>query len=119
MSGVSSFSTGSKSERSELVPGEIAMAYLLTMPTAFEWQLRRLGLDEQTCVKSKEMKEWCECNKDRHYIPEWLLERWGMSVDTGRDEAKSPGPLNRLETYPARPPSGKWGWSCTTHKGAE
>jgi len=97
------------------------MAYLLTMPTAFEWQLRRLGLNEQTCLKSKELKEWCECNKDRHYIPEWLLKRWGMSIDIGLDEAKPHGPDNRpeLEKYPARPPSGKWRGSCTTHKGPE
>jgi hypothetical protein len=44
-----------------------------TMPTAFESQIRRLGLNEQTCVASKELREWCERNKDLCYIPEWLL----------------------------------------------
>jgi len=30
------------------------------VPTAFEEQLQRLGLDEQTCVTSEKLKEWCE-----------------------------------------------------------
>ncbi len=50
-------------------------------PTGFEAEVRRLGLDEQTCEGSRELKKWCERNKDRCYIPEWLLKRWGMSVD--------------------------------------
>src|SRR5580700_6868015 len=24
---------------------------------------------------------WCESNKNRYYIPEWLLKRWGIFVD--------------------------------------
>ncbi len=50
-------------------------------PTEFEGQVRRLGLDEHTCAASRELKRWCECNKDRYYIPEWLLKQWAMSVD--------------------------------------
>src|ERR1700674_1144008 len=50
-------------------------------PTGFEQQVQRLGLNEQTCAASRELKQWCERNKDSHYIPEWLLKRWGMSVD--------------------------------------
>jgi hypothetical protein len=50
-------------------------------PTDFEKEVRRLGLDEHTCEGSRELKKWCERNKDRCYIPEWLLKRWGMSVD--------------------------------------
>jgi hypothetical protein len=57
------------------------MAYLSTLPTAFEQQVRKLGLDERTCVASKVLRLWCEENKDRYYIPEWLLERWGMTVN--------------------------------------
>jgi len=30
---------------------------------------------------TRELKQWCERNKDRCYIPEWLLKRWGMFVD--------------------------------------
>jgi hypothetical protein len=57
------------------------MAYLSTLPTAFERQVRKLGLDERTCVASKVLRLWCEENKDRSYIPEWLLARWGMTVN--------------------------------------
>jgi len=52
----------------------------LTMPTVFEQQVRRLGLNKQTCAASEELRQWCECNKEQYYIPEWLLEQWGMSV---------------------------------------
>jgi hypothetical protein len=58
------------------------MAYQLTMPTAFEEQLRKLGLDERTCVASQALRLWCERNKNWRYIPEWLLARWGMVVNT-------------------------------------
>jgi hypothetical protein len=49
--------------------------------TGFEDELRRLGLNEQSCAESLKLKHWCERNKDRCYIPEWLLKRWGMTVD--------------------------------------
>jgi hypothetical protein len=50
--------------------------------TGFEEQVLKLGLNEQTCEASRELKDWCERNKDRCYIPEWLLKRWGMRVDS-------------------------------------
>lgn len=50
--------------------------------TGFEKELRRLGLNERTCAASRELKAWCERNKDRCYIPEWLLKEWGMSADS-------------------------------------
>ena len=49
--------------------------------TAFEEQVEKLGLNEQTCVASEELRRWCERNKDRCYIPEWLLKQWGIPVD--------------------------------------
>jgi hypothetical protein len=24
---------------------------------------------------------WCERNRNRVYVPEWLLEEWGIAVD--------------------------------------
>jgi hypothetical protein len=51
------------------------------MPTAFEEQIRKLGLNEQSCGSSLELHEWCQRNKDRHYIPEWLLKHWQIVVD--------------------------------------
>ena len=51
------------------------------LATAFEEQVRKFGLNETTCATSEELRQWCERNKDRCYIPEWLLERWGVSVE--------------------------------------
>ena len=59
------------------------MPYRSTLPTAFEMLVRRLGLDEQTCVSSRALRLWCEENKDHYYVPEWLLTRWGMRVEPG------------------------------------
>ena len=50
-------------------------------PTGFEDEVRRLGLDEQTCAESLKLKRWCELNKNRCYIPESLLKQWGILVD--------------------------------------
>jgi hypothetical protein len=27
------------------------------------------------------LRRWCEHNRDRYYVPEWLLKKRGMSVD--------------------------------------
>jgi hypothetical protein len=51
------------------------------VPTAFDEQVRRLGLNDQTCATSEALRRWCEHNKDHCYIPEWLLKEWGISVD--------------------------------------
>jgi hypothetical protein len=51
------------------------------VPTGFEGEVRRLELDEQSYETSSALKQWCERNKNRCYIPEWLLKRWRMSVD--------------------------------------
>jgi hypothetical protein len=51
------------------------------IPTAFEEQVQKLGLNEQTCMTSEKLRQWCQSNKDRCYIPEWLLKKWRMSVD--------------------------------------
>jgi hypothetical protein len=51
------------------------------VPTAFEEEVQRLGLNKQTCATSEKLKQWCERNKDRCYIPESLLKRWGIQVD--------------------------------------
>ena len=46
-----------------------------------EKQVQKLGLNDQTCAMSDKLKQWCERNKDRCYIPEWLLKRLRISVD--------------------------------------
>jgi len=30
---------------------------------------------------SRALRLWCEKNRNRVYVPEWLLEEWGIDVD--------------------------------------
>jgi hypothetical protein len=32
-------------------------------------------------ASSAELRAWCEQNRNRLYVPEWLLEEWGITVD--------------------------------------
>ena len=48
------------------------MANHPAIATAFEAEVR---------TSSTKLRLWCERNKNQHYIHEWLLERWGISVD--------------------------------------
>jgi hypothetical protein len=57
------------------------MNYRSTLPTAFEEQVQKLGLNERTCGASTQLREWCERNKEHCYIPEWLLKQWRISVE--------------------------------------
>ena len=58
------------------------MEHPAVIPTAFEAQIQKLGLStKQKCIASKELRLWCEDHKEQCYIPEWLLEEWGLSVD--------------------------------------
>ena len=50
--------------------------------TEFEIEMRRLGLTTQTCASSMELRRWCELNRNRCFIPEWLLKFWGIVVDS-------------------------------------
>jgi len=49
--------------------------------TEFEMQVRQLQLTIESYVFSAELRDWCELNRNRCYIPEWLLEAWDMSVN--------------------------------------
>jgi hypothetical protein len=49
--------------------------------TAFELQVRQLQLTMEMYASSAALRIWCEQNKNRCYIPEWLLAEWRMSVN--------------------------------------
>jgi hypothetical protein len=49
--------------------------------TEFELQVRQLQLTARMYSSSAELHTWCERNRNRLYIPEWLLEEWGITVD--------------------------------------
>jgi hypothetical protein len=50
-------------------------------PTEFELQARELGLTPERYASSVELRRWCERNKNHHYIPEWLLKAWNITVN--------------------------------------
>jgi hypothetical protein len=54
---------------------------LRALPTEFEILVKRLGLAKLEYVSSPDLKRWCEHNRNRVYIPEWLLEAWGIQVE--------------------------------------
>ena len=49
--------------------------------TEFELQARRLHLAPGAYASSRALREWGEENRNRVYVPEWLLEEWGIAVD--------------------------------------
>lgn len=51
------------------------------LATEFERQVSRLRLTAEMYISSAALHAWCEQNKDRCYIPEWLLAKWHMSTD--------------------------------------
>ncbi len=50
--------------------------------TEFEKQLQKLRLTHDECASSDKLRQWCDENKDRCYIPEWLLKIWRISSDS-------------------------------------
>lgn len=57
------------------------------LATEFEMQVRQLRLTEETYVLSAELYSWCERNKNRFYVPEWLLDAWAIPVDPNLSDA--------------------------------
>jgi hypothetical protein len=49
--------------------------------TEFERQVEQLGLAKAQYTNSVQLKLWCARNRNRVYIPEWLLAEWGMTVE--------------------------------------
>jgi len=63
------------------------MRYAPILATEFEEQVRQLRLTPEMYAFSQELKLWCERNRNRIYIPEWLLDEWGISVDPNFSDA--------------------------------
>lgn len=57
------------------------------LPTEFELQARYLHLTARMYSTSFELRAWCERNRNRCYVPEWLLEEWGITVDPNSSAA--------------------------------
>jgi len=54
---------------------------VLRHPTEFDMQVRRLALTRDMLVHSTELRRWCAQNRNRCYIPEWLLDAWNLAVE--------------------------------------
>jgi hypothetical protein len=70
------------------------IAPLLALPTEFEMRVRQLQLTTETYTFSRELRAWCEQNRNRVYIPEWLLEEWGINVDLNFGAVARPNHAN-------------------------
>ena len=51
------------------------------LATEFELQVTQLQLTAEMYTSSRELRTWCDRNRNRVYIPEWLLEKWDITVD--------------------------------------
>ena len=51
--------------------------------TEFETEVARLGLTRSEYSASLALKRWCAHNRNRVYVPEWLLTEWEMHVEIG------------------------------------
>jgi len=49
--------------------------------TEFEMKVRQLELTPESYVSSAKLRTWCERNRDRCYIPEWLLKAWNIAAE--------------------------------------
>jgi hypothetical protein len=61
--------------------GQPQTAPLAAMPTEFELHTKSLRLTEKQYANSNELRAWCKQNKNRCYVPEWLLKKWDLLVD--------------------------------------
>jgi hypothetical protein len=57
------------------------------LPTEFEVRARQLQLTVEMYPSSRELRTWCQQNRNRCYVPEWLLKEWGITVDLGFNDA--------------------------------
>ena len=57
------------------------------LATEFELRVRRLQLTPETYASSVELRTWCQQNRNRIYVPEWLLKEWCITVDLGFNDA--------------------------------
>ena len=51
------------------------------LATEFELRVKQLQLTPETHASSRELRLWCQLNRNRCYVPEWLLGEWGITVD--------------------------------------
>ncbi len=53
----------------------------LALPTEFDLLVKQLELTAEMYTSSAALRAWCRQNKDRVYIPEWLLKELCIAAD--------------------------------------
>lgn len=71
----------SSSKRKRGNPNWGKPVHVPTLVTEFELQVRLLGLTKEQYANSAELRLWCGRHRNRVYVPEWLLTKWGMTVE--------------------------------------
>jgi hypothetical protein len=51
------------------------------LATEFELRVRHLQLTPEMYASSRELRIWCQQNRNRIYIPQSLLAEWDITVD--------------------------------------
>jgi hypothetical protein len=64
------------------------------LPTEFELRIRQLQLTAEMYTSSCDLRAWCEQKRNRLYVPEWLLEEWGITVDLNFGAVARPNHAN-------------------------
>jgi hypothetical protein len=59
------------------------LAPIPASPTEFENVVMRLKLRPEMYAASPELRRWCHLNRNRCYVPEWLLLEWRINVEIG------------------------------------
>jgi len=57
------------------------------LATEFELRVKQLQLTAEMYISSRELRAWCEQNRNRRYVPELLLKEWGITVDSSFSDA--------------------------------
>jgi hypothetical protein len=65
----------------EIPVGVSSRTVLLFFRLSSRCRVERLGLTKAEYVSSAALKRWCEHNRNRFYVPEWLLGAWRMEVE--------------------------------------
>jgi hypothetical protein len=57
------------------------------LPQFLPKQVARLGLRKSEYATSVTLRRWCDQNRNRVYVPEWLLIEWVMNVGANITDA--------------------------------
>ena len=66
------------SKRGNPTWGKIEPYAWVALPSAFEQVVKKLHLQPDQYLGSKELRNWAKRNMGRHFVPEYLLHSWDL-----------------------------------------